>query len=70
MLNFDIYYFLISLCIGFLGVYLTPPEYIIVNKTPTPLNLKEIYTDKNGNCYKYKMEDIVCTGKENDMTSS
>jgi hypothetical protein len=66
-MNFDLYYFLISLCIGFLGVYLTPPEYIIVNKTPTPLNLDEIYTDKNGNCFKYTMEEVVCNGKEMDI---
>jgi hypothetical protein len=66
-MKFDLYYFLISLCIGFLGVYLVPPEYIIINKTPTPLNLDNVYTDKNGNCYRYTMKDVKCMGNEKEI---
>jgi hypothetical protein len=60
MLEFNLFYFIFGLFFGSLGVYLIPPEIIVVHKTPTPLNLKNNYIDNKGNCYSYDMEEVQC----------
>lgn len=57
---FDLNYFLFGVLFGILGVIIIPPEYTVVYKTPTPLNLNTIYTDTNGNCYEYEMKTVKC----------
>jgi hypothetical protein len=64
---FKLNIFLIALFIGFLGVYVTPPEYHIINKTPTNFNSDIIYTNENGDCYVYKKEKVKCSDKAIDL---
>ena len=55
-------YFIISFAIGILYVYLVQPKKEVVYRFPNPNNLdKLVYTDKNDNCYKYKVEETNCT---------
>lgn len=55
-------YFIISFAIGILYVYLVQPKKEVVYRFPNPNNLdKLVYTDKNDNCYKYKVEEKNCT---------
>jgi hypothetical protein len=54
-------YFIISFCIGILYVYLVQPKKEIIYRFPNPNNIdKLIYTDKNDNCYKYKLTEKNC----------
>ena len=48
---------------GTLGVYVIEPEYKTVYKSPTEMNLENIYTDENGNCYSYEMKEVKCGKK-------
>jgi hypothetical protein len=57
----NLYYFIISLCIGFFFVYILTPTPDIVLKYPTPNNAgKVIYKDKADVCYKYKVNEVDC----------
>lgn len=58
---FDAYYFLISLFIGILCVYLFSIQPQVIMKYPTPNNLDTIYKDKNDVCYKYNSKEVKCS---------
>lgn len=54
-------YFIITLFIGFLFVYVkvSPPQ--VVYKYPTPDNQNKIvYKDKQNKCYQYKTTQVTC----------
>ena len=57
----NLYYFLISFCVGILVVYSTQPKGQIVHKFPSPTNLSTQYKDNADNCYKYEYEQVTCT---------
>lgn len=57
----NLYYFLISFCIGILVVYSTQPKSQIVYKFPSPSNLNTKYRDNADNCYKYEYEEVKCS---------
>jgi hypothetical protein len=62
MIKIDIFYFFISLFIGFFIVYITAPKPIVIVKYPTVKNAgKILYEDDNGVCYKYKALEVNCT---------
>tara|TARA_B100000902_G_C26581964_1_gene561621 strand:- start:8 stop:256 length:249 start_codon:yes stop_codon:yes gene_type:complete len=64
-ININIYYFFLSLCIGFLIVYVTNPKPRIIVKYPNMNNYKDlVYIDDSGVCYKYRPEEVDCN-KEN-----
>jgi hypothetical protein len=65
MIKINIYYFFISLCIGFFLVYVTAPKPKIVVKYPNLTNYEDLtYVDDAGVCYKYKPVEVDCN-KEN-----
>jgi hypothetical protein len=54
-------YFIISLAIGILLVYLYQPNPKIIYKYPTPNKAKDItYQDKKDSCFKYKPSKVNC----------
>ena len=61
MIKIDIFYFFISLFIGFFLVYVTSPKPKVIVKYPTVKNAgKILYEDDNGVCYKYKAIEVDC----------
>lgn len=64
-------YFIISFAIGILYVYLVQPPKEVVYRFPNPNNVNNlVYTDKNDNCYKYKLEEKNCSDvKKEDIKS-
>jgi hypothetical protein len=62
-MDFDLFYFFLAIVIGFLYVYVTFPTPKVVIKHPTPNNVGETtYVDNKGICYRYRKEEIKCTG--------
>ena len=60
--------FLISFSIGILYVYTFQPKKRIIYKFPNPNNVNDtIYTDKNKQCYKYKVKEEQCTNNAKDQ---
>ena len=61
MIKIDIFYFFISLFIGFILVYITSPIPKIILKSPTLENIsKTKFIDENNVCYKYQPIEIKC----------
>ena len=61
----DFKWFILSLSIGLLVVYLTIPKPTIILKYPTPENSDEmVFKDDVNNCYKFKTTEVPCP-KEN-----
>ena len=61
MIKVDIFYFFISLFIGFFLVYITSPKPKVIVKYPTVKNAgKILYEDDNGVCYKYRAIEVDC----------
>ena len=59
--HIKIYYLLIGLIIGIVGVYFIKPTDNIVYKYPNVDNAGKItYKDKNGLCYKYNAKEVDC----------
>ena len=57
----DPFWFMISLGVGLLYVYLTTRMPDVVIKYPTPENAgKIVYKDTNDVCYKYRAEKTTC----------
>lgn len=57
----DIYYFLISFCVGMFMVYIMEPVPEIIIKYPTPDNSKKlIYKDSADLCYTYESKEVPC----------
>ena len=57
----NLYYFLVSFCVGILVVYASKPKGEIVYKFPSPTNLQTKYKDNADNCYRYDYEEVTCT---------
>ena len=57
----NIFWFLASLTIGLLYVYITNPPKNIIYKFPSPLNSNQtIYKDNSNLCFKFKSERVAC----------
>ena len=57
----DPFYFLLSLSISILIVYLFTNQPKIIMKYPTPDTTNDtIYKDKNNVCYKYTHKEVSC----------
>lgn len=53
--------FLISLSIGLLFVYLSPPPMTSIYVYPTPENVDEIeYKDATGGCFRFDAHQVEC----------
>jgi hypothetical protein len=54
-------YFIVSLAISFLVLYIVAPMPQIIVKHPHPSQLKsDLYMDDNGVCYRYKRVEVKC----------
>ena len=57
----DAWYFLTSLCLGLLYVYLSTPAPEVIVKFPSPYNAgKLIYSDSAHTCFKYRADKVTC----------
>ena len=60
--------FIGSFLVGLIFVWLAAPDTTTINVFPTPDNMnKFIYRDKAGNCFKYKMKEVMCPDNEDDI---
>lgn len=58
---FSFPYFIVSLAIGLLFVYLSVPSPTIIYVYPTPDNVNDIeYKDKSGSCFKFDAQEVSC----------
>ena len=54
-------YFLISVLISFIVIYILSPETKIIVKYPnTTDDVSDLYIDENNICYRYHKEEIKC----------
>lgn len=54
-----------SFFVGMLFVYAFKPKYEVIYKFPNPYNVeKTVYSDTNGQCYKYSMKSVDCDAAE------
>lgn len=64
----DPFWFIISLGVGLLYVYLSTDTPDVIIKYPTPENAgKIVYRDSNDVCYRYRAEKTSCPMNENDV---
>lgn len=57
----NLFYLVISFCIGIGYIYIITPPPSVVHKFPSPLNTnKLVYRDGDDNCYKYKHKLVNC----------
>jgi hypothetical protein len=57
----NLFYFIISFCIGIILVNIIKPKPEIIMKFPTKYNIDStVYEDKSGNCFKYTAEEKEC----------
>lgn len=55
-------YFIVSLAIGLLFVYLSVPPPTVIYVYPTPDNVDDIeYKDKSGSCFKFDAQEVSCS---------
>ena len=52
--------FIMAFGAGLLVVYMTQPKPKVVIRFPTPLNAGKIIYREDGECYKYKVEEVKC----------
>ena len=63
---FSLPYFIISLAIGLLFVYLDKPSNNIIYVYPTPENINQFeYKDTANNCFAFKAEKVKCPNNDN-----
>lgn len=61
MIKISLFYFIVSLFIGIMILYIIHPDPKIIVKYPTIDSLqKNIYKDDRGTCYSYKKEEVDC----------
>jgi len=61
MIKITLFYFIISLFIGILILYIIHPEPKVVIRYPTIDNMsKNTYKDDRGTCYNYKKIEVEC----------
>ena len=54
-------YFVVSLAIGLLYVYVSTPSPRVVVQFPSPHNAgKILYRDRDNNCFKYDAQRVTC----------
>ncbi len=64
----NLFYFVISFCVGIIFVNLIKPKPEIIMKFPTKYNVDDtVYENKSGNCYKYNYEEINCPSNEKNV---
>lgn len=57
----DFKYFLISLSVGLLYIYLTNEHKKVIVLYPNPYNInKYTYVDKANNCFNYQLQEAKC----------
>ena len=57
----NLFYLVVSFCIGIGYIYIVTPPPTVIRKFPSPYNTKNlIYRDQEHNCYKYKHEKVTC----------
>lgn len=62
--HFNIYAFFVAFMLGIFYVYIASPKPRVIIKYPTPYNAEKIiYQSENGNCYKFKVEEVKCEGE-------
>lgn len=62
------FYFILAFATGLLFAYLSQPRPEIVFKFPSPSNAGKVtYKDKNGQCYKYKHDEVPCPSSGQNM---
>ena len=60
-MKITLFYFLVSLFIGIMILYIIHPQPKIIIKYPTIDNIdKNVYKDDNGTCYQYIKEETKC----------
>ena len=60
-------YFLISLCVGLLYIYLNEDYKHIIVLYPNPQNIdKYTYVDKANNCFNYDLNERECPKNEDE----
>lgn len=61
MIKITLFYFIVSLFVGILILYVIHPEPKIIIRYPTIDNMsKTVYKDDNGTCYNYKKTEVEC----------
>jgi len=61
MIKITLFYFIVSMFVGIMILYVVHPEPKVIIKYPTIDNLqKNIYKDDKGTCYSYKKEEVIC----------
>ena len=66
----DFKYFLISLSIGLLYIYLSNDFQKIIILYPNPYNLKKYtYVDKANNCFNYELNEVKCPNKKDNYVN-
>jgi hypothetical protein len=54
-------YFLLSIMITFIILYICNPETQVILKYPkSDKNLSDLYVDEKGVCYRYKTKEVEC----------
>ena len=62
--------FLISFAVGLLYIYLTDDYKKVIVVYPTPMNIdKQLYVDKANNCFKYNLQEDVCSTNKKDYVN-
>lgn len=65
----NIKYFIISLSIGLLYIYLLEENKQTIYIYPTPENIdKYQYKDKSDNCFSYDLEEVECVGNYKSLS--
>ena len=55
--------FIVGASIGIFILYIYKPPPVVIIKHPNPENVnKTIYKNKDGTCYKYKANEVPCSG--------
>ncbi len=68
IINFK--YFLISLCVGLLYIYLTNEHKKVIVLYPNPHNLKKYsYVDKANNCFNYNLQKSKCPSNKKEYVN-
>lgn len=63
-------YFIISLSVGLLYIYLSEESKQTIYIYPTPDNIDQYqYKDKTDNCFSYDLEEVECKGKYKVLSS-
>ena len=61
MIKITLFYFIVSLFIGILILYIIHPEPKVIVKYPTIDNVSSnVYKDDKGICYSYQKEEVNC----------